>query len=99
MSDVEILSKKHYDALSQCDRCGADILFALYRGTGKQAPLDALPNPTEGRISLDVHAMTYIILKLPEVEKAIERGENLYTSHMATCPVLIAERIAKQKGS
>lgn len=93
--DIPIQGKKHFESLSTCGRCGADIMFALYLKTNNTSPLDALPNQAEGRIQLDVHAMTYIILKLPEVAVAIERGEPLYTSHMATCKVLIEERRKK----
>lgn len=91
----EIHGKKHFESLSTCDDCGADIMFAVYTGTGNPAPIDVEPNQLEGRINVDLHAMTYIILKAPEVERAIERGDNLYTSHMATCPVKKEQREKK----
>lgn len=91
MVSERVMLKNQLMAQGTCSRCGAAVQKALYTKTNVKAWLDAEPDPN-GRILLDPFRMTYVILKMPEVERAIERGDPLYVNHHATCPVEARER-------
>jgi hypothetical protein len=87
------LSRKQALAIKPCRYgCGTEVQYATYTKTGSAAPLELEPDSAVGRISLDVHTMTYIILNVTQVGEAIERGHDLYVNHLMRCPVLLRQR-------
>jgi len=55
-----------------------------YVKSGKAAPIEARPSP-DGNIHIDLDHGTYIILRGAELDKARERGIQLYLNHFSTC--------------
>ena len=76
----------------RCKQCGAEIVWAgLSSDPWKRAPLDARPvrsdeNVKHGNIHLDTLRLNYIVLEPEMVASARQRGFELYTNHLDTCP-------------
>lgn len=75
--------------MSACRTCGAPIIWATVRKSGKRMPLDATPDP-DGNVALradgtcEVWGAT-IRLSLDEAVIA-ERGATWHRAHFAVCP-------------
>jgi hypothetical protein len=74
---------KRQRAEDKCKRCAAPILWA--RCNGRPLPLDEEPNTVTGRYVLDEIEMTTFKLEAGMIERALQRGSDLYTNHLATC--------------
>jgi hypothetical protein len=78
-------------AQGQCDKCRAPIVWAISEN-GAKTPLDLEPNANDGKLLLDAGAMRFVKLDVMMIARAIERGDPLYTNHLATCRVRKEER-------
>lgn len=69
-----------------CRSCGAAVLWVKLVPRGSTAPLDAEPS-TAGNIRMlgERNAVAKVLSKA-EIAVARGEGEQLYTSHFATCP-------------
>jgi hypothetical protein len=74
---------------STCRSCGAAVVWATMIPSGKANPLDATPTPggnTFAWVVGDKLEAENAARKTERVQRAIERNQNRYTSHFATCP-------------
>lgn len=67
-----------------CRDCGAEMLWAKWKDSGKGIPLDAEPT-AKGDLVLHDDG-TVEKLKGLELDAARERGDELFLTHFATCP-------------
>jgi hypothetical protein len=71
----------------RCRQCGAKIVWAQHHLSGKRAPLDATPvRENYGNIFLHEDQKTYQVLESEVAQNAWDRGFELYTNHLGTCP-------------
>jgi hypothetical protein len=82
--------KRWVQSLGKCDKCPALIVWATSEN-GARTPLDREPSNATGTLLLDERIMRFIKLDLPMIERAIERGQPLYSNHLATCEARRAE--------
>lgn len=68
--------------IARCRSCGAPIIWARHRESGKAAPINAAPVPN-GNITLDPLSDHYRILSGEERKASTDP---LYTNHFGTCP-------------
>jgi len=69
-----------------CRWCSEPIVFATNRESGVRTPLNPEPDSNIGNLLLDETNMSFIRLDLPMIERAIGRGDALYSNHLVTCP-------------
>lgn len=78
--------------MSRCKQCGAKIIWAKHRLTGKPAPIDEEPVVKDGKIYGNIFIVsegggdTYHVLEPEVAENARARNFDLHTNHLATCP-------------
>ncbi len=66
------------EAAGQCRSCGAPVHWLMNAGSGKYAPIDAVP-VLGGNVAIDLYAGIYSVLQRKPDRLA-------HTSHFATCP-------------
>lgn len=74
--------------VERCKQCGAEIVWAgLNSDPSSRAPLDFHQvRANYGNLHLDTVRMTYVVLENEVLASARERGFELYTNHLGTCP-------------
>jgi hypothetical protein len=73
--------------VSRCKTCGAKIRWAKVPSSGAKVPLDLDPTPHTGNVRYLPGDRTAVeVLGGPGLEQARGDGEELFTSHFATCP-------------
>jgi len=85
--------KRWAQAFGKCDKCKATIVWARSENDAR-TPLDPEPDPNGGNLLLDTVTMRFVKLDVVMIERAIQRGDPLYSNHLITCEVRKAERHA-----
>lgn len=90
---------------AKCRSCGADVLWATMKDSGKKIPLDAQPSPT-GNLwcqqksnppHLELLAFPALPVDHPGLD-TINQDRRRWVSHFATCPNAGEHRKPKQLG-
>lgn len=71
--------------MSTCRSCGAEIAWAITRGTEKPMPLDALP-VTDGNVAVSRDGAGNLMARVLAAGEGARSDEKLGRSHFATCP-------------
>jgi hypothetical protein len=86
---------------STCRSCGRPIIWATFKSSGKNTPVD--PNPTE-RGNIQIAAVgtwngrvVFQAWVVPKKDRALHG--NLHTSHFATCPNAATHRRGREPAS
>lgn len=84
--------------MSRCKTCGARVRWAKVPSSGSTMPLDVEPTPGHGNVRYLPGDRTAVeVLAGPGLEQARGDGDELYTSHFATCEHAALHR--KPKGT
>lgn len=72
--------------MSRCKTCGAHVRWAKVPSSGSKMPLDVDPQPRGNVRYLPGDRTAVEVLAGPGLEQARGDGDELYSSHFATCP-------------
>lgn len=75
---------------SKCRSCGAEVLWVVWRESGKRMPVDVEPDmrppPKGGTLALTLSGGPFGTLFVEKYVPEMGPKRNRYTSHFATCP-------------